>query len=336
MAIAPGRGAYWPNGGQETGTCYYTGPDGKRTKDRKADHAAMAEYVKALRDHPALLMWHWKDEPELDNAKNAIPPAEVRRWAEICHQNDPHHPVFLNTGGQKFGRPEGNWGYNHIRTYTYHHNGIEGPHKVLLADVISQDYYPIENQNDKNYKITIENMCLAMDRMRAWNHGLAPLCSCVETCDINARDPGGPPTPAELRLLCWANILHGARGIVWFHHFTETPPENFKEMARFLDQVTRLTPAVCGPAYGGKVAKKEAGDGRVDIMATEHAGKVYLFAANLKREAEKVRFTVEALARGGKVEVFDEKRSIESAGGEFEDAFAPLAVHIYVIRKAAR
>ena len=40
--------------------------------------------------------------------------------------------------------------------------------------------------------------------------------------------PGGPPTPAELRLLCWAHILHGARGIVWVHHFTETPPETFK------------------------------------------------------------------------------------------------------------
>jgi len=331
MAISPGRSSYWPNGGKETGTCYYTGSDGKKTKDRKADINGIAEYVKAAKDHPALRFWHWKDEPELDSAKNCIPPAEVRKWTEKCHELDPQHPVFLNTGGGKFGRPVGNWGYEHIKTYTYHHNGISGSQKVLLADVISQDYYPIENANDKNYKISIENMTVAMDRMAAWNHNLAPFMSCVETCDIRAKDPGGPPTPTELRLLCWANIIHGARGIIWFHHFTPTPEENFKEMARFLDQVTRLTPMVCAAKYGGKVEKKEQGDGRVDIMVTQLDGDIYLFAANLKRKAEKVEFAVDVAPR--KIEVLDEKRTIKASGKKFSDNFAALAVHIYKISR---
>jgi len=330
MAIVPGRGSYWPNGGKDTGTCYYSDADGKKQKDRKADHAKMAEYVTALKDHPALLLWHWKDEPELDNAKNCIPPAEVRKWAEITRAGDPQHPVFLNTGGGKFGRPVGNWGYKHIKTYTFHHNGIQGPRKVLLADVISQDYYPIENRNDSNYEISIENMCLSMDRMREWNHNLAPLMSCVETCDIRKKD-AGPPTPTELRLLCWANIIHGARGIVWFHHFNPTPPQNMAEMARFVEQVTRLTAAVCGPKYTGMITKAEAKGGRVDFMATTVGADLYIIAANLKRQAETLTFALDVSPK--KIEVVDERRGIKAQGKTFTDHFGPLAVHIYRVSK---
>jgi hypothetical protein len=326
MAIGPGRGDYWPHG-SGTGTCYYT-ENGERKKDRAAKLDRIAAYVEATKDHPALLFWHWKDEPELDSSRNCIPAAEARRWTEKCHELDPHHPVFLNTGGGKFARPVGNWGYNHIRTYTYLHNDIQPPRNVLLADVISQDYYPIENQNDPNYKITIENMCLAMDRMRKWNYNLPPLCSCVETCDIRKPDIG-PPTPAELRLLCWANIVHGARAIVWFHHFNPTPPENFREMARFLDQVTRLTPAVCGAPYTGAITKKELGGGRVDIMANTHSGALYVFAVNLKRTEENVVLTLDKAPRT--IDVVDEQRTLQAEGKSFMDHFGPLAVRIYKV-----
>jgi len=169
--------------------------------------------------------------------------------------------------------------------------------------------------------------------MRKWNHNLPPFMACVETCDIRPKDAGGPPTPAELRLLCWANVVHGARGIIWFHYFSPTPPENYKAMARFLDQVTRLTPAVCGPAHTGAVKVTTGDGGRVDVMATEHAGKIHLFAVNLKRKADKVRFTVAGMKPSGKVTVFDEKRTLAADGKTFEDSFDPLGVHIYAIEK---
>lgn len=327
-AIAPGRGDYWPNH-TNTGTCYYTDRNHGKAKDRAADHEAMTGYVKALKDHPALLMWHWKDEPDIDYP-NHIPPTEVRQWAEICHRYDPHHPVIMNLSGMPFGRPSRNWSYKHIQTYTYDYHDIPGLQKVLLADILSQDYYPIENQNDKFFEVSIENLCLAMDRMRDWNRGLAPLMACVETCDMRKPDIG-PPTPAELRLLCWINIIHGARGIIWFHYFNPTPKENFAEMARFLQQVSRLTPAVCGPVYAGAITKQEAGGGRIDLMATVSAGQIYLFAANLKRKPEKVTFKLDFSPKT--IEVVDENRRVTANGRVFTDDFASLAVHIYRISK---
>ncbi|MBN2582879.1 MAG: hypothetical protein JXL80_07390 [Planctomycetes bacterium] len=327
--IGPVRGSYWPRGGAETGTCYYKNEAGKKVKEKIADHVAMAEYVEVLKNHPALLLWNWHDEPELDNGDNCNPPEEVRKWTLLAHEHDSQHPVMLNTGG-KFARPMDNWAIAHIKRYTYEFNGIPGPQKVLLADVISQDYYPVESGNDPNYPGTFETMCTSMDRMVQWNRNLTAFLACVETCDIRA-DGDAPPTPAELRLICWGNIIHGARGLTWFHYFNPTPKENFAEMARFLKQITALTPAVCAAKYEGDIEKKETADGRVDFMATELDGQIYVFAANVLRKATKATFTLDFAAK--KVEVVDENRTVAAKGKTFTDSFEPLAVHIYRISK---
>jgi hypothetical protein len=327
MVIGPAYGKYWPNGSCRR---FYT-KDGNRMKEREANLDAMAEYVRQTRDHPALLMWGWLDEPELDTPSDCVTPAEVRRWTLKCHELDPHHPVYLNTGGSGFVRPDGSWLYNHIRAYTYAFGTADPSRKALVTDLLSQDYYPINGKGSSRggTPITIENMCLAMDRMGAWNHHLAPLMAWVETCQIGGGNPA--PTPAELRLLCWANVIHGAKGISWFHYFQPTPDENLKEMGRFLEQVTRLAPAVLGPEYAGTVGEKEEGGGRVDSMAREHEGAVYVFAANVKEAPQKVTFTLDFTPKS--IEVVDEGRVLEGAGASFADAFEPLAVHIYRIAR---
>ena len=323
MVIGPAYGHYWPNG---SGRRFYSRDD-ERLKDREANLDAIADYVRQTRDHPALLMWSWLDEPELDTPSNCVTPAEVRRWTEKCHELDPQHPVYLNTGGSGFVRPDGSWLYNHIRTYTYVFGTADPSRKVLVADVLSQDYYPISNKGSSRggTPITIENMCLAMDRMGAWNGGLTPLMAFVETCAI--RGSATSPTPAELRLLCWANIIHGARGISWFHYFSPTPEENFREMARFKEQVTRLARAVLGADYGGSVACSTSGKGRVDVMVKQAEAAVWVFAANVRSEPATLTVELDRAIRS--VQVVDEDRSIAPAGKAFADEFEPLAVHIY-------
>jgi len=333
-AIAPGRGAYWLRG--QNGTRLYPDPEnpsGKKLMDRAANPEAIAAYVEALRDHPALLFWDWCDEPDLDNSDNAIPPAEIRRWTEICHRLDPHHPVYVNLTG-KFGRPEDNWGFRHVRTYTLYGLELPGPDRVPLVDVYSLDIYPIDGQNDPNYEISFETMMRGLRRLRELNGDLVPVGAFVETCAIRRDSQLPPPTPAELRLMAWANIVAGARMISWFHYFNDTPPENFKEMARFLDQVTRLTPAVCGPPYGGSITLQLQGGGRIDWTANtavEGDGALYLLAVNLKRAPESATFTLDF--EPAKIEVFDENRTLSTAGRAFTDVFEPLAVHIYRIER---
>ena len=207
--------------------------------------------------------------------------------------------------------------------------------RQLVADVYSQDYYPIEYEKSaakKGYVVSIEDMCLAMDRMREWNYNLAPVMAYVETCDIKGR--GTPaPSPEEVKLLIWANIIHGAKGISWFHYFNPTPSDNLKEMARFLDQITRLTPAVLGIDYAGKVSVEGNKSGRVDVMIKEYDQKIYLFSANLKRKENTVRFNIEGMVPNSQVEVFDESRKISAEVNSFTDNFPKLGVRIYKIKK---
>lgn len=326
MYIGPVRGAYWAKGGPVTGTCWYKDENGKKVQEVTADHEKIAAYVDALKDHPALLLWHWHDEPELGD-KVFISPEESRKWAEISHQHDSQHPVKLNNSGGWFSRPLENWAYKRIKTYTYQGNTIPGPRRVTLADVMCQDFYPIAYQNDKPYDNSVEAMCLGMDRMVELNRNLTGFMACVETCDMDLKKPAPAPTPEEIRMLCWANIVHGARGINWFHYFAETPRENLAEMARFLEQITRLTPEVCGPVYTGRITKTEAKGGRVDFMATQTGHTVTLFAVNLKRTPETVTFTLDKAPK--RITVVDENRTLEVKDQVFTDSFAPLAVHIY-------
>jgi hypothetical protein len=346
MVIGPFYGHYWPNGASRR---YYK-QDGKEVRDREVKIDALTEYVKATKDHPALLTWCWLDEPELSNGDNDIPPKEVRRWTETCHALDAQHPVGTGNGGDGFRRPLENWMHQHRMKFTYEHNGIPGPRKVLLADSIYQDIYPVFGAELEKMKAgssrpgikegwglnSIENMCVSMDVMKKYNRNLAPFMSAVRTAAFKGPEgPTTPPKPEEVRAVVWANIVHGAKGILWFHYFGPTPPEVKAEMARLLEQMTRLAPAVLGPDYAGKIEKKEsAAGGRVDLLARQIEGDdqaVYVFAVNLKEAADKVTFTADFAPK--KVEVVDEKRTVAVEGKSFTDAFEPLAVHIYRLER---
>ncbi|MBN2582750.1 MAG: hypothetical protein JXL80_06745, partial [Planctomycetes bacterium] len=205
-AVGPGRGLYWPNGGGIHKS--------KTQRDRRTIPEKQEPYIKIARKHPAFLMYEWKDEPELDNADNCIFPEEVRRWVDQCHELDKQHLVFCTFAGYGFARPEDNWMHQHVRSFTYLYGKLPVG-KRLFTDVFSTDYYPIENAHDK-FGVSIEGMCTAMDNIRKYNANLVPLIACVETCDIEKPDTPAP-TPEEVTVLCWANIIHGAKGISWFH-----------------------------------------------------------------------------------------------------------------------
>lgn len=348
MVIGPFYGHYWPNGSSRRYFKAAGGEPGENLgRDREIKLDALTDYVKATKDHPALLMWDWLDEPELSNDANCVTPTEVRRWTDKCHQLDPQHPVEIGTGGDGFRRAKDNWMYKQRIKYTYLFNDIAGPHRVLLADVVGEDIYPffgaeLEHQKQTETKRpgikegwgtnSIENMCVSMDRMVEYNRNLAPFGAAVRTAPF--KEPAlAAPTAKELRVVFWTNIIHGAKEIVWFHYFGPTPPETKAEMARLLDQVTRLAPAVLGPDYPGAIAAKAA-DGRVDLFARQAEGdekSVYLFTANIRETAAKATLTLDFAP--AKIEVLDENRELKPDGKTFTDAFDPLAVHLYKVSR---
>jgi hypothetical protein len=171
-------------------------------------------------------------------------------------------------------------------------------------------------------------------------------CELCERCDSppadcsrdNPCDADGV-YPEELRNEVWQAIAHGATAIGYFTHAWECPAYTQfcvdaaleAELLRTNQQITALTLPLLSPEYGGAVTAQGSGSARVDLLARERDGEVYLFVVNTGREAQQVSLSVSGLRVGSQVEVYDEGRALATGGESFSDSFAPLAVHIYVV-----
>ena len=102
-------------------------------------------------------------------------------------------------------------------------------------------------------------------------------------------------------------------------------------MANFVKDIENLTEAILGDDPGVNIEGEGLDGGRVDCMGKLYNGKLFIFAANLGQANEKAKFTVDGLTSGEKIMVYGEPRHIISSDGYFEDQFAPIAVHIYII-----
>jgi len=378
--IGPLRGNYWPHDGwrknvkkEELGSYDPSrddpaaedpvwgkeGPNDEYYRFRRMDLAKMAGFIEAAKNHPALLMWSWWDEPDLGGRNTYITAREVRRWTDLCHEKDGIHPHIINLSGYLFTSAASREGPRQLgKSYCYLFDDRKWPpmgaatpfeRKTLVADVLSFDYYPYEYRLKQGYEfITLEDYAAAVDNLREWNKNLVPTFAAIETCDIRANPTDRPPTPAitprQLRNLCWISLVHGVKGVIWFHYFEPTPPENYVEMRRFVEDTTTLADAILGAEFPGRVTVLCPSEKfRVDTLAREHDGAVYLFAVyvrkgrdfadNLSDPPQTVTFTVTGLPADARVEVYGEGRTLQAKHGVFSDAFSPMDVHIYRVRR---
>jgi hypothetical protein len=309
--IGPCRDDSWPLGGQSNQSFIPV-------------LSSIQTYVTAFKSHPGVFMWTWLDESITVNHQSA---GTVKNWKDLCHQIDNQHLVVNNEAGTiDTGASE----YKTAEAQTFFY-----PNQV--ADVYCFDYYVIEySYHQPSYNTTgLAQIC---DRYAAWNYNVIPFMSFVETCDLHGT--GNPaPTPEQLRMLIWVNIIHGARGICWFHYFNETPKANFLEMARFTEQIGKLAPLVLGQPCLRQVTDNANQPGkRVDLMVRENDSAIYIFAVRVTEPDQArfppidVRFSIAGMVDKS-AEVFEENRIVAVANGSFSDSFSPNAVHIYRVLK---
>jgi hypothetical protein len=141
-------------------------------------------------------------------------------------------------------------------------------------------------------------------------------------------------------------LIHGARGLIYFVHvfrprFIEAGLLADAEMAKAVKAVNRqvldLAPALNSPTVkdGAKVASSAA-EIPIDAMVKRHGGATYVFAACMRNAAAKGTFTVAGLPAKASAEVLGEGRTLDVAGGTFEDAFEGYGVHLYRIGEPKR
>ncbi len=276
------------------------------------------------------------------SGKNVLlspPRYEPRAWPpETLKQNqaikaaDPTRPVFMTLTG---------YFHPHFGKWTDAQRAGLYPEYVKATDVVGYDIYPIYGWNKPEW-IHLVHEATEMLTEKA---GLRPVYAWIETG--KGSQWTGPlerqkdVTPAHIRAEVWMAICSGATGIGYFTHVWKpsyrqfgVPEENRKALRQINDQITRLAPAILGEQPKRPVTIQAADQVKLDALAREHQGQLYIFAVNYdERMVEaKATITVEGLPAGTEVDVIDEVRTIRAGAGSFTDPLAALAVHIYRIR----
>lgn len=256
-------------------------------------------------------------------------PAESLRAYETMKAGDPSRPVFMTLTGH-FHPHFDKWSEEQ-RTSLY-------PAYLRATDVVGYDIYPIYGWNKPEWIHLVQEATGQLVAMA----GGKPVYAWIETSKgsqwTGALERQRDVKPEHIRAEVWMALCRGATAIGYFTHIWKpsyspfgVPEENRRALGEINGQITRLTPVLLAPAARQAVRVSADAEARVDFMAREHEGALYVFAVNYDPRAldSKVTVAVPGLRRGAKVEVIDEQRSIEAAEGSFTDHFKPFGVHLY-------
>jgi hypothetical protein len=144
------------------------------------------------------------------------------------------------------------------------------------------------------------------------------------------------PTPADVTAGVWSNLIHGARGIVYFNNayggckaqdVLSNPCYSAVRAAitKVDAQITTLAPELNAPFADG-VATASSG---VDLSTKWYKGHFYVFAGSNQSASQNATFSLPCVGNAT-VTVLDENRTIKMSSGTFTDAFADSnAYHLY-------
>jgi len=214
------------------------------------------------------------------------------------------------------------------------------PAWVKSCDVAGFDVYPIYGWNKPEW---LDYVAKGTTQLCAIAGPKRPVYAWIETCKGSqwvAYDRQKDVLPKHTRGEVWMAILRGATAIGYFTHAWKPAFTEFNcteamqaELKRLNGQITRLAPAILAPPAAAKVSM-DIGQGlAAHVKATRHDGAVYVFAQSLERQGppRKATISLAGLAKGTKIEVIDESRTVTAGDGTLTDSFAALQEHIYRI-----
>ena len=297
-----------------------------------------------------ILGWIFDDEPDLPRgrgieAKPRQQPDRVAEKSQEIKAANPERLLFMTLTGH-FLKEQSTYP-DELRTKIY-------PEYIKSADVVGFDIYPIYGSG---YASHLDWPGRGVSKLRDLS-GSRPVYAWIETSKGSKWMPYEKQPdvlPIHTRNEVWQAIIRGATAIgyfthAWFPEFKEfaATPEMQQELGRLNAQLTRLAPAILAPPAKNKI-EMTLGEGlNCHFKATESKGYLYIFAENidLGPGAEmakqydpiyprngKAIFTVSGLKAGTRIEVVDEQRTITAEKGRFTDEFAPLAEHIYRMKR---
>ena len=292
------------------------------------------DFVARIRFNPDVIAWYIGDDT-FDNTT----PEQLQDRADNARALDPARVT---------AQADPVWSYSTVDRYW---------HYAAVADVFLPEIYPVRGKSEKDDRQCVASVIRDMrcilrnqrERGGGRPHAVWPIIQEFYGWSSWSRFP----TEAEFRGMCFAALVHGAKGLTLYTYGTTLIPEkkifNYGVTAtedvwcattNLTRQVASLVPVllerdVAQPpvpqVLSGPVRDAMDEGPSVTVLLKCHDGWTYLLAVNAADASVKARFDVGA---DGPVEALWENRKLAASdSGAIEDAFAPLGVHVYRFRK---
>jgi hypothetical protein len=267
------------------------------------DHGLMAvcetsePWIKAAKDHPALLAWYLTDEPE---NRGVTPEGEHKRCADL-KKLDPNHPISLC------------------------HTSYEALTKFKDAcDVTMTDIYPITKNRDMN----IMGVSIVMDEARRIHGQGWPQWTYIQTFGGPETDGGvwAVPLPHEVRFMAYQALVHRATGILYFSYWPQQP-RTWQSLAMLNKEIQFLVPWLVA---AGRDSMAKVDDANIQVRVRTTANNKSGLAIAINTTAKFTQTTVHLPPSASELSAPFEDRALKpSTKGELAERFSPYGVHVY-------
>lgn len=259
--------------------------------------------VLTYRDHPALISWHFLEEP----IGQAFTPDDVDAAWKLAKSLDPYHPLDLI-----------DWSYAALDCY------------APWVSIVMPDRYPVGHYPPQPVVEAIREQvkaaaAAAQLRPKA-PAGRKPVWACLQTENLGS-DFDRPPTDAEMRAMIYEAVVAGAQGIDFYDFPSSKRYKTWEPIARTIGELHSLLPVLLerNPVRRAKC------EGPIDTWLRRHDGYDYLIAVNEKTEPVTAHLSLPGAEQLGRVQVLFEDRDVQAEAGGFTDEFEPYGVHVYKI-----
>lgn len=221
---------------------------------KRGEFGAIREYVRALKNEPALLVWYLMDEPSVQK----ISPMLMKKVRSAVAETDPNHPTLV-----VFCRKIG--GY------------------LGSFDIAGFDPYPIKG---KDQRVDLVRRFIE-DRKKEAKGNLA-FWHIVQGHDLRKPKKGDVhrPSPDQIRCMTFLGVISGARGTIFYWWPSAWCnildfPEVWKEIGAINKDLKRLSPVLTAKGVSIEDIKivAEPKD-TFPYTARHHEGDLWVLAAN--------------------------------------------------------
>jgi len=259
-------------------------------------------------------------------------PAETRKVYSELKKFDPSRPMFV-TFSSMFLRDFYDTSWFTTKQADALYRGYAD-----IADVFCIDIYPIYGWNRPDH---IEWVAKATKQQKELVGPGKPLLQWIETCPGNFGANTKPVTGLEIRNEVYQALASGCTAIGYFTHvfgpkFSSfgVPPENQEAIKKINAEIRELTPQLTGPDAKQQPTLAIEGDLLSLCHAKSNGKNLTVIALNMDGNYKGGSGTIKlpGLQEGTDITVYGENRVIKAEAGQWKDEFAPLAVHIYLLK----